>query len=124
MMKLFPTDVSIGSVATARLMSVRPSHLEVVGRFELAPNDMSEFLDRIGGLRNFLGRRYEPLPGTWTSFVVPADRDDIELLVGIMRPYGQAMARAHRDLRSPASSIVSDLSVRTLALGYLARAGV
>lgn len=108
----------------AQLFSVRPGRVEVVGRFRLSPKDSAQFVDRIGGLRHYLGRRYEPVLGTWVSFVVPSNRDDIDLLVGVHRSYGEAMARAHRDMRTSSKSIVSDLSVRTLALGYLAKAGV
>ena len=125
-MKVFPTDpISIGAVAGAQLRAIRvlPDH-QVVGCFDLSPHDVEEYLDRIGGLRNRLGYRYAPTSEVWVSFVVPEDRDDVELLVGIDRRFAEAVERAHRDLHSKASSIVSGLTVRTLALGYLDWAGV
>lgn len=122
---MFPqAPVSIGKLATATLREVSRGREGVVGRFTLEPEDHREFVDRIGALRAVIGTRYAPLPGTWASFVVPADRDDIDLLVGLDRTYGKALADAHRELRTGAKSVVPALTVRGLALGFLKRVGV
>ena len=126
-MLLFPQGpISLGRMADATLRDVVRSREGVVARYTLTPSDTIDYVDRMGGLRAWMGRRYEPLPGTWASFVVPSDRDEVDLLIGLERSYGQALVRAHEALRFGAAttSVVPDLTVRTLALGYLVRAGV
>jgi hypothetical protein len=125
-MMLFPQGpIAIGRMAEAHLIEVVRRPRDVVARYALTPRDTNEYVDKLGGLRAWLGRRYEPVPGTWTSFVVPEERDEIELVVGLDRGWGQALVRAHETLRYGGAnvSVVPDLTVRSLALGYLARAG-
>jgi len=123
---LFPTrPIRIGSLASAKLCSVRHHRDFVVGRFALEPEDEVAFIDRVAVLEGAsLGRRYAPLVGTWGTYEIPKGSEEVELVVGVYRPFGCAMAKAYRDLRLDPPSVISDLVIRTLALGYLARAGV
>ena len=83
------------------------------------------FIDRVAGLEGaMLGRHYEPMIGTWGSYSLARGRDEVDLVIGVRRSFGRAMAKAYRDMRLTPDSVVSCLVVRTLALGYLARAGV
>lgn len=126
-MMLFPQGpIKLGRLAEATLRDVVRERDGVVARYTLTPVDTIEYIDRVGGLRPWLGHRYAPLPGTWASFVVPDDRDDVDLLIGLDRNYGKALVRAHEALRfgGISSSVVPDLTVRSLALGYLARVRV
>ena len=79
-----------------------------------------------GGACGLVARLAEGFGGRSPHFplLVPQERDDVELLVGIDRRFAEAVERAHRDLHNKAPCIVSGLTVRTLALGYLQWAGV
>ena len=124
-MNIFPSGpIAIGTVATAELRGVRRSTNGLEGVYSLTPRDPSFFVDTMGGLREYLGWNYAPITGTWATFVVPEERDEIEFVVGMDSTYGRALVDAYRDLRVPAASVVPDFTIRALALGYLSRAGV
>lgn len=141
MLLFAPGPIRLGGMAEASLRDVVRGRGEVIGRYTLTPVDRNEYMDRMGGVRRVLGRRYGPLPGTWASFVVPSDRDEFDLVVGLERAYGEALVRATEALSDspgqpvlrtrvnpwairPDRPVVSEYMVRSLGMGFLARAGV
>ena len=124
-MNIFPSGpIAIGTVATAELRGVRRKTTGLEGVYELTPRDPSSFVDTMGGLREYLGWHYAPITGTWATFLVPEERDEIEFVVGMDSNYGRALVNAYGDLRVPSASVLPDFTIRALALGYLAKAGV
>ena len=124
-MNIFPSGpIALGTLATATLSGVRRGPKGLEARYSLTPKNEVAFVDTMGGLREYLGWSYAPLSGTWASFVVPEERDEIELVVGMDASFGRALVGAYRDLRLPSTSVVPDFTVRALALGYLVKAGV
>ena len=125
-MKLFfPGPVSIGRVATAHLRRVvRNGDQSCTGRYRLEPVDMVEFGARIGGLKGLLGRRYEPVSGTWASYVESPDSAEVELWIGLDPCFGSAVRKAALELKLDPPAIVSEGMIRALGLGYLERSGV
>lgn len=119
-----PGPVEIGRLASARLVGVtrRPGHF--VGRYQLTPKDNAEFVDIVSRLKGEIGHRYPVLPGTWATFMVPEEVDEVELHVGLEQDYGRAMHAARKTLKVQGTSVLSELSVRMAALGYLRYAGV
>jgi hypothetical protein len=112
-------------MAEATLRDVVRGRAEVIGRYTLTPVDRNEYMDRMGGVRRVLGHRYAPLPGTWASFMVPTDRDEFDLVIGLERVYGEALVRATEVLAiGPGRPVVSAYTVRSLGMGFLARVGV
>lgn len=127
-MNLFPTTViPLDRKTVAHFVGVSRTPFDCVGRFVLsAGDDAGGFVDRLAQLRKALGLRYAPLPGTWASIVVVRDDDDgdhMELRVGLDRRFGHALVRSHQALCSRAESLVAPLTIRSLALGYVAFVG-
>ena len=124
-MNIFPSGpISIGTVATVELRGIRRTPKGVEATYSLSPKDNFSFVDTMGGLQEYLGWSYRPISGTWATFVVPEERDEMELVVGVDASYGRALVEAYRDLRVPSASVVPEFTVRALALGYLSKAGV
>jgi hypothetical protein len=124
-MKLFPPGpISLGMAEAVLQEVVQDPKAGVFARYGLTPVKTNEFIDRVGGLRRWLGHRYEPIPGIWSSYVVPEDRDEIEFVIGVKPERGRHMVKACKALDARSESVVSPLMLRTLALGYLAKAGV
>jgi hypothetical protein len=124
-MNIFPVGPLSFGMAELELHKVqRDPSGQILARYTLSPVAMNEFVDRIGGLRNWLGHKYAPIPGYWSTFMVPDQRDDIEFVVGIDPAYGKSLVAAHKALKTKSPTIVTPFMVRTLALGYLAKAGV
>jgi hypothetical protein len=122
-MMIFPeTPIAIGTIAVAHFVGIEKVPPYLVGRFRLQPDDSIEFTDRVGALQGHFGLRYEPIFGTWASFVIPEDRDDVDLLVGLDTRFGRAMVEAGEDLHIHPPSLLSEATVRSLALGYFASA--
>lgn len=125
-MKLFfPGPIQVGRVVKADLRRVvRNADGSCTGRYRLEPLDMNEFGMRVGGLKGLLGRRYEPVPGVWASYVESPDSAEVELWVGLDARFGYAMRRAAMSLKLDPPAIVSEGMIRALGLGYLERSGV
>jgi len=122
-MRIFPdTPITIGTMAVARLVGIEKVPPYLVGRYRLQPDDSIEFTDQVGALQGHFGLRYEPIFGTWASLVIPEDRDDVDLLIGIDTRFGRAMVEAGEDLQIHPPSLISETTVRSLALGYLVSA--
>ena len=124
MKQVFPDQVQLGSLASAKLVGVAQSNGALVGRYDLEPTHGLDFVARIGGLKGKLGKVYEPLQGVWATYTIPKDRDTIELRIGLRGKHGQGLVKATESLKVKTQSLVPAFQVRALALSFLDQAGV
>lgn len=132
-MKVFPVGpISVGTLATLELLDVGASSDGKVARYRVRPRDQLAFTATFSGSGPQMRQRYEPVRGaTWASLEVPDDADEFQLVVGIPRKYGMAMARARAELLSPkltpkqreAACVLPDSSIRAAIRGILDREG-
>ena len=124
MKHVFPNEVQLGRLASAKLVGVNQSNGALVGRYDLEPTNGVDFVARIGGLKGRLGKVYEPLRGVWATYAIPKDRDTVELRIGLRGDHGKGLAKATKALKLKDHSLVPAFQVRALALSFLDEAGV
>ena len=122
--RVFPREVQLGRLASAKLVGVNQSGNDLVGRYDLEPVSGVDFVARIGGLKGRMGTVYEPLKGVWVTYAVPKDRDVVELRVGLRGNHGRGLSKATQALKVSGEALVPPFQVRALALSFLDAAGV
>ncbi len=132
-MKIFPSGpISVGTLATLELLGVEPTSDGKVARYRVRPKDSLGFTAMFSGTGPQMKQRYEPVRGAiWSSLDVPDDVDEIQLIVGVPRKYGVAMAKAREEMLSPkmtpkqreAACVLPDSSIRAAICGILDREG-
>jgi len=120
-MKIFPSGpVSLGTMAKLHLVSVMDAGPAKVARYRIVPNDSDAFTATFSGIGAWIGCRYAPVRGAlWGSLEIPAQKDEIHLLVGCPHPYGVAISRARSELHPSASYVIPESSIRALLRGIL-----
>lgn len=124
-MKVFPEGpISLGTMALLELSSVSSSPDGKIARYRVRPRDPMTFTATFSGAGPSMGVRYEPMRGAlWAVLDVPEDRDEVQLVVGLPKRYGMAMAQARQELHPRATSVLPDSSVRALLRGIIDREG-
>ncbi len=126
-MTLFPQGpVPLGRVAMLDLVSVTTSPYDggKVARYRLRPTDALAFAATFSGAGPVMRQKYEPARGAlWGMLDVPEDLDQVHLLVGVPKRYGQALVRARHELHPWASCVIPESGVKALARGILHREG-
>ena len=124
-MKVFPQGpIVLGTVAVLELSTVSSSPEGKIARYRVRPRDPTAFTATFSGAGPSMGVRYEPVRGAlWGVLEVPEDRDEVQLVVGLPKRYGMAMAQARQELHPRAVSVLPDSSVRAVLRGIIDREG-
>lgn len=124
-MKVFPSGpITLGTMAVLELSTVSSSPEGKVARYRVRPRDPVAFTATFSGAGPRMGVRYEPVRGAlWGVLDVPEDRDEVQLVVGLPKRYGMAMAQARQELHPRAVSVLPDSSVRAVLRGIIDREG-
>lgn len=132
-MRVFPAGpISIGTLAALELLEVESAPDGKVARYRVNRKDALAFTAAFSGVGPQMKQRYEPVRGAvWAFLDVPDEADEIQLVVGVPRKYGVAMARARAEMLSPkmtskqreAACVLPDSSIRAAMRGILDREG-
>lgn len=132
-MRVFPAGpISIGTLAALELLEVESAPGGKIARYRIHKKDPLAFTATFSGVGPQMKQRYEPVRGAvWSLLDVPEEADEFQLVVGVPRKYGVAMARAREELLSPkmtpkqreAVCVLPDSSIRAAMRGILDREG-